>query len=32
MLFPIIILFSLGTVYFTVKHTEPDTTAFKLLK
>lgn len=32
MLFPIIILFSLAIVYFTVKHTEPDTTAFKLLK
>ena len=31
MLFPIII-FSLAIVYFTVKHTEPDTTAFKLLK
>lgn len=28
----LIILFSLAIVYFTVKHTEPDTTAFKLLK
>ena len=31
MLIPII-LFSLAIVYFTVKYTEPDTTAFKLLK
>lgn len=32
MLFPIIILFSLGMVYLTIKHIDPDTSAYRILK
>lgn len=32
MLFPIIILFSLGTIYLTIKHIDPDTSAYRILK
>lgn len=32
MLFPIIILFSVCTVYLTIKHIDPDTSAYRILK
>ena len=32
MLSPIIILFSLGTVYLTIKHIDPDTSVYRILK